>query len=121
MKRRAGGNAHEKALRLAQKAGRFESLLGRDGDDAVVNSRIQHCGNKIGTDALQAVRTGLAAGQKRRISRLNSNNLNLGVEAFKVLTYTGNCSARTYSRNKNIYVSVGIIIYFRSCSFAVSL
>ena len=71
---RAGGNPREHAFQVGHSAGGGEGLLVPDGQDFVVNSRVQGIGHKARPDALNLMRAGRAAGQDGGSGRLHRHH-----------------------------------------------
>ena len=71
--RRARRDAHEQAVLPGDGAAGLERLPGRDGRDFVEHRTVEVCGDEVGADALDAVWTAAALGDKRRLGRFDRN------------------------------------------------
>ena len=81
----------------------------------LINYRtIQNAGDKIGTDSLQSMGTGMPLGEKGRGGRLYGNNLDLRVLLFQKSPNTGNGSTGANTCNKNVKASLRILPDFRT-------
>src|SRR5206468_3180117 len=77
----ARGDPGEDALLAGEAAGPFEGLVVADLLDSGQERRVQVLGDEAGTDALDLVQAGLAAGDDRRCLGLDGDRLEGGVEA----------------------------------------
>ena len=75
----AGGNADENALAAAKLLAGLECVVVVNGDDLVLDLRVEHLGDKARADALNFVRACNAGGQDRRGLGLHGHNLHVRV------------------------------------------
>ena len=76
----------------------------------VDNLHVQHIGNEPRANALNLVRTGLAAGKHCRSGGLNGNDFNnLPFRLLEVAGNAGNCPARTDARDKNVDFPIQVV------------
>lgn len=84
----------------------LEGVLIPYTDNLVVDRTIQGLGNKIGPNALYAVRAGLAPGQQGRGVRFHRYYLDIGILLLQIPASTGQSPTRPNSGYKNIHVSI---------------
>ena len=105
----ACADAHQDALGLAQHPGSFIRLLGGDAGDAVVNARIQHAGDEIGADALEAMGSRLAAGEQRGIGGLHGHDLHAFLLFLQVSARAGDGAAGAHASHEDVHFPIGIL------------
>ena len=75
----AAGDAGDDALFLGQAARPLKGFFVGDLDHLVDERRVEVLGDEAGADALNLVRPGLAAGDDRRVGRLDGDRLEVRV------------------------------------------
>ena len=110
----AGRNANQYALRMTNLFAGGKSVVVLNGDDFVIDLGVQNIGHKASANALDLVGTRLALAQNRAGSRLNSNNLYVGVLLFQVGANAGHGAAGANACHKDIDLAVGIFPDLRS-------
>lgn len=91
---------------LADELSGCKCIFVGNGDNLIVDFRVQHIGDKACADALNLMRSSNAGREHCGSSRLNSNDLNRRVLGFQIFTDTGYRTAGTHTCNKDIDFSV---------------
>ena len=91
---------------LADELSGCKCIFVGNGDNLIVDFRVQHIGDKACADALNLMRSCNAGREHCGSSRLNSNDLNRRVLGFQIFTDTGYRTAGTHTCNKDIDFSV---------------
>ena len=95
--------------RRARLAGRLERCLVRDGDDFVDHAAVENTGHEACTDALNLVRARRAAGQHRRILRLQRDHAHRRLALFQHLSDAGDCAAGADAGNHDVDCAVRVV------------
>ena len=98
-----------------------KSVVVLNGDDFVIDLGVQNIGHKASANALDLVGTRLALAQNRAGSRLNSNNLYVGVLLFQVGANAGHGAAGANTGNKNVNLAVGVFPDFGTGGLVMGL
>ena len=106
---RAGGDAHQHTLGMADQLAGGEGVVVRDGDDLVIDLRIQHVGDKARADALDLVAAGVALAQDGGILRLDGDDLDVRILLFQISARAGDGTAGADARDEDVDLSVGVL------------
>ena len=86
----------------------LERVVVVDGDDLVVDLRIEHLGDKARADALDLVRPCHACGQNRRCLGLHGHDLHVRILGFQEFSRAGNGTAGADACDENIDLAVSV-------------
>ena len=86
----------------------FDSRLGVDVDDLVVDRRVEDLGHEVGADALDLVRAGGAAVEDRRLRGLDADDLDAGLAGLEHLADAGDGAAGADARDEDVDLAVGV-------------
>jgi len=106
--RGAGGQADEQPVERGGPAGEVDGGVDVDVDDLVVDAGVEGLGNEVGADALDLVRTGLAAVEDRGLLGLDADECDLGLALLEGAADAGDRAARADRRDDDVDRAVGV-------------
>src|SRR5437016_6175799 len=114
LKCRTRRDADRHAFEASDEARIGDRVLVRDAHDLVVDRGVEDLWRKTGADALDLVRTGLAAGEHRRGFRLDGHDMHRGLALLQHLADAGDGAAGADAGNEYIDLATGVVPDFLS-------
>ena len=105
-----GRNAAEHSLLGGHSPRHGHGILSGYLDDLVEEAGVGVAGDETGPDALDLVRTGLAAREDGGLLGLDRHNLERRIERLEVLAASGESSAGTDAANENVNLAIGCLL-----------
>jgi len=103
--RRAGRDADEQAFLGGHAPRGGEGVWPADGDDLVVNPRVEHVGHKARADTLDGMRPLLPAGEHRRVGRLDGHHAHARLARLEHFAHAGDRAARAHARHEDVHLA----------------
>src|SRR5579863_1436752 len=105
----AGRNTDGNTLDARNEPGGVESRLIANRDDLVDHRAIEDRGDEAGADPLGLVRAGRAAGEDRRVFRLDRDHADARLPRLEHLADAGDRAASADARDNKVDLAVGVV------------